>query len=200
MQQDVFKSETGFSEAFKVLEIMRDDGEGVDVVLRGDDIDDDEQAIKCHSLVLSSMSPYFRLFLFTGNCPLDNSISEPCFGQDYLMLETITTREEKSGFMEWIKQLSTLSYSIVTQVNIHTLQLCSQIQLYKVDSLLSLFFPITKLIFSPFFQFQSISISFGIYFCYHFSFQKTEPMRMLALLKLAKRVEICVGSWKHNPN
>ena len=70
VQQDVFKSETGFSEAFKVLEIMRDDGEGVDVVLRGDDDDEDEQAIKCHSLVLSSMSPYFRLFLFIGNCPL----------------------------------------------------------------------------------------------------------------------------------
>ena len=70
MQQDVFKNETGFSEAFKVLEIMRDDGEGVDVVLRGDDDDDDEQAIKCHRLVLSSMSPYFRLDLFRGNCPL----------------------------------------------------------------------------------------------------------------------------------
>ena len=67
VQQDVFKNETGFSEAFKVLEIMRDDGEGVDVVLRGDDND---EPIICHSLVLSSMSPYFRLFLFTGNCPL----------------------------------------------------------------------------------------------------------------------------------
>ena len=62
VQESVFSSQNGFVGAFSVLDNMRANDEGVDIVLRGDDVDTNhnQDSVKCHSLVLSSISPYFR--------------------------------------------------------------------------------------------------------------------------------------------
>ena len=62
IQEFVYSSQNGFAGAFSVLDNMRVNGEGVDIVLSGDDVDTNhnEDSVKCHSLVLSSISPYFR--------------------------------------------------------------------------------------------------------------------------------------------
>ena len=59
VQQCVYYCQEGFTSAFSVLDNMRASNEGVDTVLKGDSLDDNN-AVKCHSLVLSSISPYFR--------------------------------------------------------------------------------------------------------------------------------------------
>ena len=58
----IMDNENVFQEAFKVFNSMRENNEGIDIVVRGDDDvpDNNNNGVACHKLVLSAMSPYFR--------------------------------------------------------------------------------------------------------------------------------------------
>ena len=60
--ETVLTSHQVFSEAFTVFRSMRDTGENIDCLLRGETEEGEVEVegVECHKLVLSAVSPYFR--------------------------------------------------------------------------------------------------------------------------------------------